>query len=126
MANVSISNRGSGLFSPLLSTARVVDCYRASNYWEEQGWKLEGYRLRGYYRTYRGSFRGMIKLFDSGEHQFFIYSPPNQIRYHSHWVCFMYRGTGWYWVHFAVEPANVDAGILSVEKIIREAMELHV
>jgi hypothetical protein len=35
----------------------------------------------------------------------------------------MARGGGLYWVHFAVKAKNVDAGILTIETILREAIE---
>jgi len=121
----SVNARG-GLFGPpLLSTARRLKSYRTVNYWEEQGWKLNGYVLEGYYRTFYGSFRGRIELFDSGDHQYYIYSPPSQLRKHPHWVCFMYRGNEWYFIHWSKPAACVDAGILYTETTLRECFEIY-
>jgi hypothetical protein len=102
---------------------RRTGSYKATNYWEEQRWQLNGMNLNGYYRTYYGSYKGTIDLFESGDHQFYIHNPPQQLRRHSHWPCFMFRGNGLYWVHFRIKPKNVDAGIITIERIIRESME---
>ena len=105
------------------AAARITGSYRSCNYWEEQGWRLDGYLLVGYYHTYYGAYKGRIELFDSGDHQYYVSDPPPQLRQHPHWQCFMSRGSGSYWVHFAIKPKNVDAGILIIETILREAIE---
>ena len=92
-------------------------------YWEEQGWKLRGQVLEGYYRTHYGSFKGRIELFRSGEHLFYIDNPPSQLQSHPHWVCFTHRGGRRYWIHFSLKPENVDAGIITIEKILCQAIE---
>lgn len=102
---------------------RCVRSYRGTKYWQEQGWRLNGHLMEGYYRTLYRSFKGRIELFDSGDHLYFIHDPPSQLRQHSHWACFVQRGNGWYWVHFSIKAKNVDTGIITIEKILCQALE---
>lgn len=107
-----------------LSHARCLRVRQEAKYWQEQNWRLQGDALYGYYRTFRGAYEGAIKLFQSGKHQYFIINPPRQIAKHSHAQCFVYQGhNGLYWIHFSLEPKNVDAGIMTIEAILREALE---
>ena len=108
---------------PLAGPPKVTGSYRSCNYWEEQGWRMNGYLLLGYYRTFYGAYKGRIELFDSGDHQYHVHNPPPQLRHHPHWPCFISRGGGLFWVHFSLKPKNVDAGILTIETILREAIE---
>ena len=103
--------------------ARRLGSYRDVNYWVEQGWKLMGNKLGGYYRTLYKAFPGHIDLFDSGKHRYFIQNPPPQLQQHRHWPCFVHKGAGLYWVHFHIEPRNVDTGIVTIEKILGESLE---
>ena len=114
------------LASPQGSGARSLGGYRATNYWQEQHWRLDLPRMlmQGYYRTFYGSFKGEIVLSKNGDHQYFVFDPPHELQRHTHWPCFVYRGNGKYWVHFSVRAENVDAGIITIEKILREAKEL--
>jgi hypothetical protein len=93
-------------------------------YWQDQGWSLRRRKMEGYFRTHYGSFRGVIELSRIGKHRYYMFNPPTEMQRHSHWGCFLYRPNGAYWVHFNREPKNVDAGILAIEQIIRESMEL--
>lgn len=102
---------------------KAIGSYKSNKYWEDQGWKYSGYELNGYYRTYYGAFRGRIQLSNSGLHRYYIFSPPPQLKKHPHWACFVYKGDDMYWVHFSTEPKNVDTGIVTIETIIREALE---
>ena len=94
---------------------------RCENYWKEQGWVLKGDLMEGHYRTIFVSVKGFIRIFHSGKHQFYILAPPNELRYHAHWPCFVHKGENIYWIHFDIEPDCVDTGIITIEKIIREA-----
>ena len=108
------------------SSPRTLQRYKAEKYWEENGWRLNlniG-RLNGHYRTLYQSFKGKVELDDTGDHRYFIADPPPGLKNHPHGACFMYQGDGWYWVHFNVKPRNVDAGLVSIETILREAMEM--
>jgi len=96
---------------------------RGDKYWQEQGWRLDRTQLKGYYRTFRGSYRGVIDLFESGRHMFHVYKPPKKLRQHGHAVCFRHKGNGLYWVHFATLPKDVDAGIMEIERILHESLE---
>jgi hypothetical protein len=108
---------------PSKGGVRVLGTSQNIKYWEEQGWKLKGYTLEGWYRNMRAAFRGHIKLYDSGDHQYFVVDPPPQLQKHSHGACFRYQGNGTYWVHFNKKPSNVDEGIQTIEVILREAIE---
>ena len=105
---------------------RTLQRYKADKYWEENGWILDSddRELHGYYRTMRQSFRGRVDLDGTGDHRYFITDPPSGLKHHPHGACFMYQGDGWHWVHFNVKPLNVDAGIVSIETILREAIEM--
>ena len=106
------------------SPARCLRVLADQKYWQEQRWQLHDYVLSGYYRTYRGSYEGAIKLFQSGDHMYFIINPPPQLAKHPHGPCFVYQGhDGLYWVHFNLKPKNVDAGIIVIETILRESLE---
>ena len=97
-------------------------------YHVEQGWQRSGggllsnLKLKGYYRTRYGSFRGEIKLGSSPS--FYIFKPPDELRDHSHWVCFSPRGGGRYSIHFVVRPRDVDSAIMQIERMIHEAFRL--
>jgi hypothetical protein len=97
----------------------------ARPYYEEQGWQFGrgGWfstpKLTGYYRTPFGSFKGEA----TDSLTFFIFDPPEELKSHSHWVCFSYRGGGKYFIHFRVRPKDIDSGIMQVERMINEAFE---
>lgn len=93
------------------------------NYWQESGWVRRGNCLNGYYRTFYGSFKGIVELKHSGNHRFFIIAPPSELKKHPHWPCFLWRGNGKYVLHFDKLPKNVDEGIIAMEKLIQEAKE---
>lgn len=109
------------------SPIRRLRCFSDQKYWQEQRWQICGDEMHGYYRTFRGSYQGAIKLFQSGDHRYFIVNPPQQLRQHPHWPCFVYQGRDdLYWVHFNLKPRNVDAGIITIETILRESLERYV
>lgn len=102
--------------------------YPSHSYWQEQGWRLNrpGRILHGYYRTFRGSFRGVIELSDDPEgYKFFILNPPAQLHNHPHAICFCHQGYGKYLAHFTTPHKNIDAGIIKIEQVLREALELY-
>jgi hypothetical protein len=96
---------------------------RENAYWQERGWTHEANAYTGNYQTRYGAFQGWIEQEHSGRINFFIYSPSQQIRRHSHWTCFQHRGNDWYLVHMAKEPDDVSSGIMVIERLIREAYE---
>ena len=102
--------------APAVSVVR-----RAIPYWQERGWKHEDNIYSGNYQTPHGAFVGHIVEHRGGHIEFFLYSPSDEIRGHSHWTCFQDRGSGWYFVHMGRQPRDVSSGILTIEKLIGEA-----
>ena len=90
-------------------------------YWQERGWQRNGNRYAGSYQTPFGAFEGLIDQERSGHLSFFLYSPSELIRRHSHWTCFQDRSNDWYLIHMAKEPQDISSGIITIEKLITEA-----
>jgi len=90
-------------------------------YWQERGWVREGDHFRGNYQTDRAAFCGYVTEQRSGHLEFYLYSPSDQIRRHSHWTCFVDRGDGWYLVHMGRQPQDLSSGIITIERLISEA-----
>jgi hypothetical protein len=102
--------------------ATVVE-RRQIPYWQERGWARAGRTFTGNYQTAYGAFYGQITEHPGGHIDFWLYMPPDEIRRHSHWVCFQDRGDGWYIVHMARMPKDVGSGIITIERLITEAYE---
>lgn len=96
---------------------------RVIPYWQERGWTRDGTRYTGSYRTANGSFYGYADEVRRGSFRFFVFQPPAQLEHHSHWSCFQNRGEGWFEVHMARQPRDVSSGVMSIERILHEAME---
>lgn len=96
---------------------------RQVSYWQERGWTREGNEYSGNYQTAHGSFQGWIEQDPSGRLSFYLQRPSEQIRRHSHWTCFQHRGNDWYLVHMRREPRDVSSGIMTIERLIKEAYE---
>ncbi len=92
-------------------------------YWQERGWIRDNNVYTGNYQTPYGAFVGHIEQERSGHISFYLYGPSPEIRGHSHWTCFQHRGNDWYLVHMAREPHDVSSGIMTIERLIREAYE---
>ena len=92
-------------------------------YWQERGWIPKDNTYSGTYQTPYAAFQGWIEQERSGRASFYLYSPSYEIRSHSHWTCFQHRGNDWYLVHMSWEPKDVGSGIMTIEKLIREAYE---
>ena len=107
--------RGRG---PVVSVQR-----RQIPYWEERGWTRKGNTYNGSYQSPYAAFWGQIEQHRSGHIDFLLYQPSDEIRRHSHWVCFQHRGNDWYLVHMAKEPKDVSSGLLTIERLITEAYE---
>jgi hypothetical protein len=90
-------------------------------YWQERGWSIEGNAYSGNYQTPYAAFQGWIEPETSGRNNFYLHSPSAEIRRHSHWTCFQHRGNDWYLVHMSREPKDVSSGIMTIEKLFREA-----
>ena len=96
---------------------------RPNSYWQERGWTRQTNVYNGNYQTPYGAFQGWIEQEHAGHICFYIYSPSQEIRRHSHWTCFQHRGNDWYLVHMATEPRDVGSGIMTIERLITEAYE---
>jgi hypothetical protein len=96
---------------------------RPNPYWQERGWTRQTNVYTGNYQTPYGAFQGWIEQEHSGHINFYLYSPSQEIRRHSHWTCFQHRGNDWYMVHMAREPRDVGSGIMTIERLITEAYE---
>ena len=89
--------------------------------WRQRRWQRDGESYFGYYRTPLGSCRGRIVRRYRGKWVFLIYEPPECLRSHSHWTCFIRAGHETYEVHFHNRGRSVDDGILAIERILLEA-----
>ena len=92
-------------------------------YWQERGWTHQSNTYTGSYQTPYGAFSGQITEHRGGHIDFWLYMPSDEIRRHSHWVCFQHRGNDWYIVHMARMPKDVSSGIMTIERLITEAYE---
>ena len=91
--------------------------------WQERGWTLQENVYTGNYQTRYGAFQGWIEQEHSGHINFYLYGPSPEIQRHSHWTCFQHRGNDWYLVHMARQPHDVSSGIMTIERLIKEAYE---
>jgi hypothetical protein len=107
--------RGQG---PAISVDR-----RPVPYWQDHGWTFDGNAYAGNYQTPYAAFQGWIEQERSGRLNFYLYSPSPQIRNHSHWTCFQHRGDDWYLIHMSRQPRDASSGIITVERLIKEAYE---
>jgi predicted acyl esterase len=92
-------------------------------YWQERGWTQTGSRYTGAYQIPYAAFQGWIEQHRSGQIDFFLYLPSDEIRRCSHWACFQHRGNDWYLIHMRKEPKDVGSGIMTIERLITEAYE---
>ncbi len=92
-------------------------------YWQERGWTRQGNTYSGNYQTPYGAFQGWIEQQRSGHIDFYLYHPSPEIQSHSHWTCFQHRGNDWYLVHMGRQPKDVGSGIMTIERLIKEAFE---
>jgi hypothetical protein len=90
-------------------------------YWQERGWTNQGNVYTGNYQTRYAVFQGWIEQHRGGHIDFYLYNPSPEIRSHSHWTCFQHRGNDWYLVHMGRQPQDVSSGIMTIERLIREA-----
>jgi len=96
---------------------------RVIPYWQERGWMHADTRYTDSYPTIPGSCLGYADEPHRGYFRFFVYQPPQAMQRHSHWTCFQNRGDGWYEVHMSRQPRDVSSGIMSIERILHEALE---
>lgn len=101
----------------------IVVQRRQIPYWQERGWTRQGNTYNGNYQTGYAAFYGQIVEHRGGQIDFLLYNPSNEIRNHSHWTCFQYRGNDWYLVHMGRQPRDVSSGLMTIERLITEAYE---
>lgn len=120
------SARVRGFFSRLVRghAPAVPVARREIPYWQERGWTRKKNEYTGAYRTPYGSFFGHIEDAGFSQITFLIYAPSEEIRRHSHWVCFAPRGGDWFMVHMERRPQDVSSGIIAIERLITEAYQL--
>ncbi len=104
--------------SPAIPVAR-----RQIPYWQERGWTQNNNEYSGSYQSPYGAFQGWVEQEHSGHMNFFLQSPSEEIRRHSHWTCFQHRGNDWYLIHMRREPKDVSSGIITIERLITEAYQ---
>src|SRR5579862_6384812 len=92
-------------------------------YWQERGWTHENNTYTGSYQTPYAAFSGWIEQERSGHINFFLYNPSPEIRSHSHWTCFQHRGNDWFLVHMSRQPKDVSSGIITIERLVKNAYE---
>ncbi|MGA2435528.1 MAG: hypothetical protein ABSG25_09605 [Bryobacteraceae bacterium] len=92
-------------------------------YWQQQGWTQSGNRYSGSYQTAFGAFQGIADEHGRGFFRFYVHQPPREMERHGHWACFQNRGEGWYEVHMARMPRDIGSGIMSIERILSEALD---
>ena len=92
-------------------------------YWQERGWQQQGRTYSGSYQTPHGAFLGWIEQERSGHIDFYLHRPSAEIQQHGHWTCFQHRGNDWYLIHMGREPRDISSGIMTVERLIKEAYE---
>jgi hypothetical protein len=112
---LSRAGRGRG---PVVRVTR-----REIPYWQERGWARQGNIYTGSYQTAYTAFWGHITEHRGGRVEFLLHNPSDEIRSHSHWVCFQHRGNNWYLVHMTKQPRDVSSGILTIERLLTEAYE---
>lgn len=92
----------------------------ADSHFRRKGWRRRGRTATGYYRTRRGSWQGKIRYDFAGGLAYYVHDPPDRILNGPHGMCFTddegsSTSRGWYRVHFARRPNDVDSGLLIIE-----------
>jgi hypothetical protein len=105
---------------------RTVERFNLSHK-EKQGWWLETGQepvWHGYYRSrYGPSYKGRVEHLADPKFYIQIAKPPQQLREHTHWICFREQRTkGWYWVHLSPVPQDIDSGIFAIERVLNDAL----
>lgn len=95
---------------------------RPGFYWEENDWNRSGQSYIGYFHVNEHRCPGVIVWNKYGLRDCVISNPPGELWQHPHAPCFTYAGDGEYRVHFRNRPKTVDAAILTIERILNEAV----
>lgn len=97
---------------------RVVRMDKEYPYWQENGWTRTKKGYQGHYRTNHGKWQGFIQENYKGNHSFYIFNPPAEVKKGSHGSCFFHIGDGIHLVHFNKNPKDVSSGIVTIENVI--------
>jgi len=114
---------------PMVKTVRpYARKSHSSSYWEDSGWTRRDDNLIGHYKAGSNLYKGAIELLDSSylPMKFYIYDPPRAILSGPHGACYHWRGLPAlrkYWIHFSEEPADIDSGIIQIERNLLGAQE---
>jgi hypothetical protein len=92
-------------------------------YWRERGWVRHGHIYTGSYQTPYGAFRGHVERQPAGDFRFYLRDIPPALTWSSHWPCFQPRGVNGFLVHMAHKPMDMSSGILTIERLLVEALE---
>lgn len=100
-----------------------------SSYWQDSGWERKDNNLTGHYKAGGNLHRGVIELMDSSylPVKFYVYDPPRAILNGPHGACYHWQGLlepRKYWIHFSEEPADIDSGIIQIERNLSETLVL--
>lgn len=94
-------------------------------YWRQRGWRMISGKYRGHYSTGDKSFKGEATISNSGRVELFIFNPPDCLRKHPHWHCFIKKLDGRFFIHNNKNGTfDLSSGIMDVERILKEALEL--
>ncbi len=93
-----------------------------TSYWEDKDWVRSGDTYAGYFGTNGTRWPGAIIWDRHGLRGCFISNPPHELWKHQHAPCFCYIGDGRYAVHFSKRPQTLDGAIMTVERILSEAV----
>ena len=96
--------------------------------WQERGWIQNGTTYTGNYQTQYGVFQGRIEAREgwfSSRFRFYIDNPPQQVFRSAHKLCFQPVGNGRFQVHMSTMPKDASSGILTIERLLTEAIEKH-
>lgn len=94
--------------------------------WQERGWIRTGDTYTGNYQTQYGAFQGRIDAHEGWSNtylRFFIDNPPQQVFRSPHRNCFQGAGGGRFIVHMSTMPKDASSGILTIERLLTEAIE---
>lgn len=119
-----------GVESPTMRPASSPELVRRREIplWQERGWTRNENTFTGSYQTPYGAFQGQIELrsgWFSNRLRFYIHNPPKEVFRSSHGPCFQPRGNGCFEVHMSTMPRDESSGILTIERLIIEAIENH-
>ncbi|MDD5599015.1 MAG: hypothetical protein PHV82_13790 [Victivallaceae bacterium] len=94
-------------------------------YWKQRGWGKSGDRFYGFFRTKFGSFRGQARISPSRQTKLYIRNPPECLKKHDHWACFVKENNGWFFIHnYNDGEFDLSSGIIQIEQILTEAFNL--